>query len=82
MYGIDKITASPELARKSGCSIGALRKILNKGRGAYYSSGSRPGQSAESWAEARLASALTRGKASIVDRNILVTGCRADSRAL
>jgi len=81
-YGVDRIVASSELARKTRCSIGALRKILNKGRGAYYSSGSRPGQSAESWAEARLASALTHGKASKVDHQILVTGCHADSPAL
>jgi len=81
-YGVDSISDSPELARKSGCSRSSLRKILNKGRGAYYSSGSRPNQTAESWARARLASTLTGGPASRVDASILIEGCSANSRAL
>lgn len=43
--------------------------ILSKGRGAYMSSGSRPNVSAEAWAKARLASALTGGKAYNIDKN-------------
>ena len=43
---------------------------LRKGRGAYYSSGSRPNQTPESWALARLASVLTGGKARNVDKKI------------
>ena len=35
-----------------------IAKILDKGRGAYYSSGSRPNQTAESWARARLAAVI------------------------
>jgi len=81
-YHVNKIGATPELARKTRCSLAALRKILNKGRGAYFSSGSRPNQSAESWAIARLASAITHGKASIVDHDILEAGCHPDSPAL
>ena len=45
-------------------------KILDKGRGAYYSSGSRPNQTAESWALARLASVIMNGGARKVDKNI------------
>lgn len=45
--------------------------ILAKGRAAYGSSGSRPNVSAEQWALARLASALTGGKAAIVDKKEL-----------
>jgi hypothetical protein len=41
--------------------------ILAKGRAAYASSGSRPNTTAEAWARARLASALTDGKAAKVD---------------
>lgn len=41
--------------------------ILAKGRAAYASSGSRPNVSSEAWAKARLASALTGGKAAKVD---------------
>jgi hypothetical protein len=74
-FGVDKIGATTELARKSGCTKKALEKILNKGRGAYFSSGSRPNQTAESWAVARLASALTGGPAAKVDHNILEEGC-------
>lgn len=48
-----------------------IKQILAKGRGAFYSSGSRPEQSADSWAYARLASALTGGKAAEVDKKIL-----------
>ena len=46
-------------------------QILKKGRGAYYSSGSRPNQTPSSWAYARLASALTGGAAAKVDKAIL-----------
>jgi hypothetical protein len=46
-------------------------KILSKGYGAYGSSGSRPNVSARQWALARLASALTGGKAAKVDKDLL-----------
>jgi hypothetical protein len=44
--------------------------ILSKGRGAYYSSGSRPNVSAEQWARARLASVIMNGGARKVDIKI------------
>ena len=44
--------------------------ILKKGRGAYYSSGSRPNQTSSSWAYARLASVIIGGPARKVDKNI------------
>ena len=80
MYNVDKIGATPELSRKSGCSISSLKKIINKGAGAYFSSGSRPNQTAQSWGLARLASALTSGKAGAVDYNILINGCKHGSK--
>jgi hypothetical protein len=73
-YGFDIGTKPKTMKRISiatGCPIKSLKKILNKGRGAYYSSGSRPNQSAESWAIARLASALTKGNASKIDSKLL-----------
>jgi hypothetical protein len=82
MYGVDTIGATRELANKTGCSIMALKKIIRKGEGAYYSSGSRPNQSAQSWGLARLASAITSGKAAAVDFSILAKGCTKSSRAL
>lgn len=82
MYKIDSIVPSKKLAQKTKCSVKALRKIAKKGRGAYYSSGSRPNQTAQSWARARLASALTGGNASIVDMSILEEGCQKNSKPL
>jgi len=45
-------------------------KIIEKGMGAYYSSGSRPNVSARSWAYARLASVIMNGGARKVDKKI------------
>ena len=80
MYDVTKIGATNELSKKTGCSKSALAKIINKGAGAYYSSGSRPNQTARSWGIARLASALTSGKAGAVDYNILNNGCKPGSK--
>ena len=51
-------------------SIKGQNQILSKGRGAYYSSGSRPNQTSSSWAYARLASVIMGGKARKVDNKI------------
>tara|TARA_R100000808_G_scaffold14444_1_gene34118 strand:- start:662 stop:1057 length:396 start_codon:yes stop_codon:yes gene_type:complete len=45
-------------------------KILAKGKGAYYSSGSRPNQTPTSWALARLASVIVGGPARKIDKDI------------
>jgi len=82
MYNVEKIGATDELAKKTGCSKKALAKIINKGEGAYFSSGSRPNQTAQSWGIARLASSITSGKAAAVDYNILEKGCVPKSKAL
>ena len=82
IYGVEKIGATKELSKKTGCSIKALAKIINKGEGAYFSSGSRPNQTAQSWGIARLASSITSGKAAAVDYNILENGCKKNSKAL
>jgi hypothetical protein len=82
IYKIDKIYPGKELANKTGCSVNALKKIVKKGEGAYFSSGSRPNQTAQSWGYARLASAITGGKSAAVDYNILENGCEMESEAL
>lgn len=82
LYGVENIIPNKLLSEKTKCSIKALKKIENKGMGAYYSSGSRPNQTAKSWGRARLASAITGGKASIIDFDILKNGCKPDSLAL
>ena len=46
IYKVDKIVINNKLAKKTGCSKSALAKIVSKGAGAYYSSGSRPNQTA------------------------------------
>ena len=82
MYKVDKIDATNELAKATKCSIGALKEIIKKGEGAFYSSGSRPNQSAQSWGKARLASSVTGGKAAAIDYAILEKGCKTNSPAL
>ena len=82
MYGIKTMKINKKLVSKTGCSLATLRKIYKKGQGAYYSSGSRPNQTADSWAHARLASAITGGKSSAVDYSLLESGCKKTSKAL
>ena len=75
IYNITPLTPNQELSKKTGCSVSSLRKIVKKGEGAYYSSGSRPNQTAQSWGLARLASSITSGKSASVDYDILQNGC-------
>jgi hypothetical protein len=82
VYGVENIGPTNELAKKTGCSKDALSEIVRKGEGAYYSSGSRPNQTSQSWGLARLASAITSGKAAAVDFSILKKGCNKTSKAL
>jgi len=82
IYKIDKIVPGNALSRATGCSVSALKMIVKKGEGAYYSSGSRPNQSAHSWGLARLTSSISGGKAAAVDYNILKSGCSHNSKAL
>jgi len=81
IYGVDKIRPDSELSKATGCSTSALKQIMRKGEGAYYSSGSRPNQTAQSWGVARLASAISGGKASAVDFKIIEKGCSHTKKA-
>ena len=81
IYTMENIKPSRELSEKTQCSIDALEKIVNKGRGAYYSSGSRPNQTAESWGIARLASAITGGNSVFYDFHLLEEGCNKKGTA-
>jgi hypothetical protein len=80
-FKVKNLKPSKELAKASGCTMDALNKIVNKGAGAYFSSGSRPNQTAQSWGIARLASSLTGGKAAAVDYDILDNGCNHKKKA-
>lgn len=65
-YKISNLTRiSKEIISKKG-----IDEILKKGVGAYYSSGSRPNQTARSWSLARLASVIMGGAARKVDKDI------------
>ena len=71
-YGdILRTAPSKEFERATHISIKAQREILKKGRGAFVSSGSRPNQTADSWAYARLASVAMGGPARRVDGYLL-----------
>ena len=82
LYGLKSIRPNKEMARKTGCSVKGLTRIMCKGRSAYQSGGSRLNQNMYSWGYARLASATTGGKASRVDYHILNEECKKGSRAL
>lgn len=73
-FDLDSMKNLRKISRKTGCSTSSMKTILRKGKGAYYSDGSRPNQNADSWAYARLASAITGGGASKVDYKQLVEG--------
>jgi hypothetical protein len=75
------VKPSKELMKATGCSLAALEQIVRKGEGAYFSSGSRPNQSAQSWGLARLASSITQGKAAAVDYKIISEGCNHNKKA-
>lgn len=81
IYNIENITPTTELSRKTGCKLSALHQIVKKGEGAYYSSGSRPNQTPQSWGLARLASAITSGKAAAIDYDIIENGCNHNKMA-
>lgn len=81
IYNIQNIAPNKELALKTGCTLSALNQIVKKGEGAYYSSGSRPNQTPQSWGLARLASSLTSGKAAAVDYDIIKKGCSHNKKA-
>jgi len=82
IYGVNNMAPSRKLIKATKCNAKTLKKIISKGEGAYFSSGSRPSQTAQSWGYARLASALTGGNASIVDFHLLNEGCQTNSVAL
>ena len=81
IYNVENITPNQELSRKTGCELSALKKIVKKGEGAYYSSGSRPNQTPQSWGLARLASSITSGKSAAVDYDIIENGCDHNKKA-
>lgn len=82
LYNVSSMKPSRKLVIKTGCSKKTLEDIVDKGRAAYYSGGSRPNQTPDSWGHARLASAITGGNSSIIDYHLLYSGCKPTSKAL
>tara|TARA_S200002703_G_scaffold26662_2_gene22940 strand:- start:2407 stop:2787 length:381 start_codon:yes stop_codon:yes gene_type:complete len=66
----DTVITDDDFISKNIISKEGIKQILAKGMAAYYSSGSRPNQTKESWSRARLASVIMGGKARDVDRKI------------
>lgn len=55
-------TSIDDISKKLKISKKGLEEIMLRGKGAYYSSGSRPNQTAFSWSYARVFSVLFGGK--------------------
>ena len=59
-----------QISDVTGIPKPALSAVKRKGMGAYYSSGSRPNQTAESWGLARMYSYILGGPTRKVDNHI------------
>jgi hypothetical protein len=68
-YGED-VKPYKQISKATGVPVGALKAVVKKGMGAYYSSGSRPNQTAESWGKARMYSYIMGGPTRKVDHHI------------
>jgi hypothetical protein len=59
------------ISKVTGIPVKALDAVYDKGRGAYFSAGSRPNQTPDSWARARMYSYITGvGGARKADKEI------------
>tara|TARA_B100001094_G_C17483708_1_gene463175 strand:+ start:88 stop:495 length:408 start_codon:yes stop_codon:yes gene_type:complete len=68
-YG-DNVKTYKEIEKATGIPKKALMAVVKKGKGAYYSSGSRPNQTASSWGKARMYSYIMGGPTRKVDKHI------------
>lgn len=67
-----KAPSLDEIAKELKVPMKALQEIISKGEGAYFSSGSRPNQTKESWSLARLYAVIFGSKkARKVDKHII-----------
>ena len=76
-------TSNLSKSKITGIPKKIIDKVDNKGRGAYYSSGSRPGQTAESWGKARV-NCFILNKRTVTDgpdRNLYEEAVRISPRA-
>ena len=71
----NKSNSIKEISKLTGYKISGLKKIVEKGEGAYFSNPAsvRPSVSSpEQWGIARLYSAVMNGKARKFDKNLLI----------
>jgi len=59
-----------QISQATKIPLRALQAVKKKGMGAYYSSGSRPNQTPESWGKARMYSYILGGPTRRVDQHI------------
>ena len=71
IYGVSTKNTK-KISVLTGVTASKQKKVLSKGSGAYFSSGSRPGQTPSSWAYARLSSVLLGRDACKTDEHILL----------
>lgn len=64
-------TSVDDIAKRLKVPKKGLEEIIQKGKSAYYNSGSRPNQTAFSWSQARLYSVLFGGASRAIDRAIV-----------
>ena len=64
------VTKIKDISKVTGIPKNALLAVKKKGMGAYYSSGSRPNQTAQSWGLGRMYSYILGGKTRGVDHEI------------
>jgi len=68
-YGKD-VKKYKQISKVTGIPVPALKAVVKKGMGAYFSSGSRPNQTPESWGKARMYSYIMGGPTRKVDQHI------------
>lgn len=59
-----------QISKAVNIPTGALQAVINKGKGAYYSSGSRPNQTPSSWGKARMYAYILGSPTRKVDHHI------------
>lgn len=79
--GGSKAAVLSKYSKSSGISKSTLSKVYQRGLGAYYSSGSRPGVSAHQWAAGRVRSFATgKGGARKADKDLIRGGKKKTTR--
>lgn len=69
---MSKAAVINKYAKSSGIKKSILEKVYKRGMGAFYSSGSRPGMTAQQWAAGRVKSFATgKGGARKADKDLL-----------